>query len=279
MNHQLFSQILLNTQADRKREYDRLYSMFFLQKYQDGAGQDFSLRDFCALNFLNVPFRGTCVTLDDFDDYYEYNFEKMPSNFDENYLVRFCEYSYNLVIYSQGYWFRTPMMYITQPMQFYLQQVILVIEKIGYMANVNDGITDFVPKDQAAIAASETVEKELSYRLIEYRHNSLQGNLGKKREIIIALADQIEPHRKTLKEWNTAFEDNLFFLLNNINLRQNNIDPEGGYYKSYVAQMKKEEIEQWYDDTYQMCLLALLMIDNNERKKRANQLKKDLNQR
>lgn len=40
-----------------------------------------------------------------------------------------------------------------------------------------------------------------------------------------------------------------------------------------VADMGAEEIEKWYDDIYQMCLLAFLELDHLDRKNRVKQLK------
>ena len=40
--------------------------------------------------------------------------------------------------------------------------------------------------------------------------------------------------------------------------------------------MKDGDIEQWYDDMYQMCLLAFLELDHLERKERVKKLKEDI---
>ena len=115
-----FSQVLKNASIDIRREYDRLYGMFCVQKYQDMVGSGSSLRDYCAAYFVRLPFRGTCVSLDDFDDFYGYSFEKNPSNFDLDYLVSFCEYSYNLAIYNQNAIYGGGIVGIGDPMQFYV---------------------------------------------------------------------------------------------------------------------------------------------------------------
>ena len=44
----------------------------------------------------------------------------------------------------------------------------------------------------------------------------------------------------------------------------------------YVRNMKDGDIEQWYDDIYQMCLLAFLELDHLERKERVKKLKEDI---
>lgn len=62
-----FSQVLKTAAIDIRREYDRLYGMFCVQKFQDMVGAGSSLKDYCATYFVRLPFRGTCVSLDDFD--------------------------------------------------------------------------------------------------------------------------------------------------------------------------------------------------------------------
>ena len=37
--------------------------------------------------------------------------------------------------------------------------------------------------------------------------------------------------------------------------------------------MSKDELESWYDETYQLCLLAFLELDNVERTKKVAELK------
>lgn len=276
MERKSFSQILKEASVDLRREYDRLYSMFCLQKYPNGTGEFVTLKEFCGYNFINLPFRGTCISLDDFDDFYGYHFQRNPKDLDLNYLVSFCEYSYNLALYNQGIMFGMPVVNSNQPMPVYLQQVIKVIEIIGYMINSQNGVVDFVPKDQAAIAVAEIIDPNLSYKLIEYNHHTMKGNLVRKKETLLALADKLEPQRAKLCQINKTLESDLFFLFNNVNLRHNNADPNGKAFHSYIEKMGAEDIERWYDEIYQMCLLAFLELDNVNRKESVKKLKKDI---
>ena len=272
-----FSQVLKNASIDLRREYDRLYELFYLQKHQIDINRYFTICQYCKHKFIHLPFRGTCVTLDDFDDYYNFHFEKAPRDFDMNYLISFCEYSYNLTINNTGIGntLLDPIS-MSMPCQFYSQQVITVIESIGYMPNQQGFVTDFVPKDQVSISVAETLDLSLSYRVIEYNHHSMKGDLTRKREILLALADKLEPQGDRLKQINSSLKSDLFFLFNRINIRHNNADPSGSYYREFVSKMNDEDLEQWYDETYQMCLLAFLELDNIERKKRVEELKKDI---
>lgn len=273
MNRRNFAQILEEADVDIRREYDRLYSSFFLQKTFDGAGNSLSLYDYCQMNFLNIPFRGTCLTLDDFDDFYDLHFEKVPNNFELNYLILFCEYTYNLLIYlnplnSFGNFG------VNSPQQVYLQQIYKVIEEIGYMYSANKrGITIFVPKSQEAISVSEIIEPEVSYRVIEYNHHSLQGDIEGKKAILLLLADKIESKRTELRNINKTMETNIFLLFNYMNIRHDNCSRESPKYIEYVANMSKTELEQWYDEIYQLSLLAFLELDNVERNRKISDLK------
>lgn len=198
MERKNLAQILVEANIDIKREYDRLYSSFYLQKNQDMYGNYYSLQELCAANFINIPFRGTCLNLDDFDDFYDIHFEKVPSNFDLNYLILFCEYTYNFALYLNIN--MTPMhLGMNTPQQVYLQQIAKVIEAIGYMMVQKENITIMIPKSQEAIAVSEIVPSDLSYKVIEYNHHALQGNIEAKKSVILLLADQLESKREALR--------------------------------------------------------------------------------
>ena len=43
-------------------------------------------------------------------------------------------------------------------------------------------------------------------------------------------------------------------------------------YHKFVANMSNEELEKWYDETYQLCLLCFLEMDNVERKRKIKEL-------
>ncbi len=278
-----FSQVLKNAEIDLRREYDRLYSMFYLQKIQINQTANLSMRDYCAGRFFELPFRGTCLSLDDFDEFYGYYFEKVPSNVDIDYLVTFCEYTYNLAVNSQSVGSDPLGLGIVesynmiQPIRAYILQVMKVIDVIGYMENRQGIIVDFCPKDQAAISVAETVDSELSYKVIEYNHHSMKGDLNRKKEIIIALSNQLEAQKDKLSQIDSSLKSDLFYLFNNISLRHNNSDISSKYFHQYVANMKDEDLEQWYDETYQMCLLAFLELEQVDRKKRVKQLKSNMN--
>lgn len=262
-----FSEVLENASVDIKREYDRLYAMFYIHKIPTD-----SLWDVCAKNFLRVPFRGTCITLDDFDDFHKIAFEKSPAQFDVDYLVSFCEYSYNLVLYSQNGYDFVPMMGMISPLQLYMNQVRKVIELIGYTENLQDGVTDFVPKNAEVIIAAKSVnDAKVSYDILEFNHHSMKGNLEEKRKALCSFANYFEQKRGELKRFNKDFENNLFTMFNNFNIRHDN---DGN--NPLLENTSNEKLEEYYDITYELCLTAFSIIGGADSNRKAKDLRTNI---
>lgn len=111
-------------------------------------------------------------------------------------------------------------------------------------------------------------------RIIQYNHRLLKGNINAKKSILLKLASELEPRRKELQELDKDLTSNIFFMLNNMNIRHNNQNiNEPSKYKKYVAEIDNQHLEDWYDELYQMMLLALLLLDNIERQKSIDELK------
>lgn len=157
----------------------------------------------------------------------------------------------------------------------YLQENVQgLIADLGYEAKVfeDEEKVLLLEKDAAATAVAEISDAAVSEAVLEYNHFLLKGNLEEKRKILLQLADVYEPRKSQLKGVDSSLESNLGFMLNKMNIRHNN--KEGKHVSAYLAQMPDEELEGWYDETYQMLLLAFLELDNVERNTRVNELKR-----
>ena len=275
-----FAQILKDAKIDIKAEYHKLYGMLYDRTIQASNSNRISAYDELSERFIGFYFRGTCLSIDEFNDLHEFHFEREPENFNIDNLISLCEYIYNMLMgyqstqFSFGY---NGPAFIN--VQFYLNQIGQVIEKIGYMQTAEDNFTIFVEKSPAAIAVAESplIPENLSYRLISYNHYAMKGNLDVKKSILQQLASILEAKRKELNQADKTLEADLFYAFNNLNIRHNNVDSElKGKYKAYVAQMSNDELEKWYDETYQMCLLAFLQIENLDRKAAFDRLKAEI---
>lgn len=96
-----FAQVLKEGKVDLKKEYSKLYDLFYGKDPRDGK----SLADLISLNFEGFYFRGTCLDLGEFDKVHGFRFEEQPKIFDIDYLVSFCEYIYNFVLHFEDHYF------------------------------------------------------------------------------------------------------------------------------------------------------------------------------
>lgn len=273
-----FSDILAAKQISVSNEYERLFKLFRLTAVTDGSwSSQGSVYYYCEKYFLNfsASLRGTCVSLSEFNNQYRFNFPRNPVGLTIDDLINLCEYTYNLSVALKGCCSLRSSEVKIDYCAFYNNQIEYLIEQIGYVPNTKDGIVDFVPKNPAAIAVAEIIDEDLAYDVIEYNHHSMRGDLLAKKTTLLRFANLLEPKRAELKTINEKLSVNIFFMFNNLDLRHNNSTSGDKNYQQYTEQMSKADLEAWYDELYQMCLLAFLELDNIERAKNVDTLKKN----
>ena len=280
---QNFAQILKDAKIDIKVEYQKLYGMLYDRSIPVSNTNRISVYDELSTYFIAFCFRGTCLSLDEFNDLHGFHFEKDPTNFNIDHLISLCEYIENLLIAYQCVPLSYPYGYGNMPtklidVQFYLQQISQVIEKIGYMQAKQNDLTIFVEKDPVAIAVAEGefIPESLSYRLISYNHYSMKGNLAEKKTTLLDLANLLEPQRTNLERIDKTFSSDLFYTFNNFHIRHNNIDQLGTKYKKPVGDLSDEQLEYWYYEVFLMCLLAFMRLEHIDRKKNFDWLKSQI---
>ena len=128
-----------------------------------------------------------------------------------------------------------------------------------------------------ATAVAEIVPNEISLKVFRYNHFSLKGDMQAKKKILLALGEQLEPKRKQLACIASDLADNIFFMLNNLHLRHNNKVYGDKNYRKVVADMDDSTLEHWYDELYQMILLAFLQLDQVDRNTKILELKQVIN--
>lgn len=122
-------------------------------------------------------------------------------------------------------------------------------------------------------AVAEIVDEELAVDILRYNHHTLKGAIREKKTILLVIASELEARKNELDIINRQLKDDIFFMLNNMNLRHNNVKQGDKNYKEIVATMQSDELENWYDELYQMMLLAMLELDNVARKEKVKELK------
>lgn len=96
-----FAQILKDAKIDIKVEYQKLYGMLYDRSIQVSNTNRISVYDELSTYFIAFHFRGTCLSLDEFNDLHGFHFEKDPTNFNIDHLISLCEYIENLLIAYQ----------------------------------------------------------------------------------------------------------------------------------------------------------------------------------
>jgi hypothetical protein len=221
--------------------------------------------------FKNWKSRGSSISTDDMMKRLGINNIIYKESYkDPNNLLILLEFIINMLSRC-GYIFETKYHIKKSPdFDVVLENVKNLIGRLGLTGEYFENEEKYllVENNPAATAAAEISKKDIAVKIIQYNHYLLKGNINTKKDIILALAGDIEPKEKELEAIDKITKTNLFFLLNNLNLRHNNIEPDDKNYKKIVADMSQTELESWYDETYQLILLSKLLLDNSERSKK-----------
>lgn len=261
-------------------EVDRIVSMSVEEKSTYYPPYDLTLFEFVDQRcFRDWRYRGHFVNVKDFLEAVNYNeIIKSAKNGDTEAFMILIELTYNLwsLAYhdiidknSSSKWNNN---------FFHLRDVMLDnLEKYNHKAYIDDERILIIEDKPEVTAVAEIIEQDLAIDIIRYNHRSMQGEIELKKKILISLGSELEPKRKELQVLNKQLSEDIFFMLNNMNLRHNNRSKKDiGKYKEYVAKMTKARLEKWYDELYQMMLLAFLLLDNVDRTENVKELKEKI---
>ena len=272
-----FAQILESGKVDYEKEYKKLYDLLYSGD-TDMDDDDPSVYTILSASFTSFYFHGTYLSLQEFDEENGFIFpDPSQDNPKIEDLILLMEYFYNMLVGYVGS--QHTSFYVSINAQFLMQHILKVCDAIGYKQESEGSFTVFVEKNAvvSAVAESDLIPVELSYKLITYDHHSMRGDLEGKKTIILRLASLLEAKKSILHQVNPNLENDLFYIFNNFNLRHNNCDSSvKGKYKPYIANMKKDDLEKWYDEAYQMCLLAFMEIEQAARKPKFDAIKTEI---
>ncbi|MBO5168521.1 MAG: hypothetical protein J6B49_05410 [Phascolarctobacterium sp.] len=260
--------ILNSGNVDLEREYSRFYFLFYESQFWVGYNQ----QTICGLikgwfHSFDKRLIKRCISLEDFDDTFDFCFVSEPNNFNLEYLLNFLEYTINFCNQTHP---DVGDVFLKTPIKDYLDKAFECIDELGFKAVENDGITIVVEKDSAALSVAETVEPVLSYKILEYNHRRLKGDLMAKKSILKLMADDLEPDQKRLQAINASLKSDLFQLMNKF-IRHNNND------NKFIKTLNDKQTEEIYDNIYQMWLLAKMELEQADRNDGIKSLIRDVN--
>lgn len=243
---------LLSEKWDIKEEFSRLRRLFEEDDVISAYATGYTLKHFvCYHCFEDWKNRGRYI---DMDDYLEaLSFEELcrTAARDVECLLTVIEIMYNF------YYLAYTLVSDNKNKFVYNKSLITLrdnmdncLEHYNYHAFIFDDRQQVIvsEKDPAATAAAEISDSETAFQIIQYNHYSLRGDILAKKRILLHFASELEPKRPMLNGINKALSEDIFTLLNNLNLRHNNCNPKNKDYKKYIADMPEEMLEEWYDE-------------------------------
>ncbi len=269
-----FADILNNAQLNIETEYYRLKKLFYETEsiyYSNGTTVVSTLYKCINYRFTKVSFRNNALTLEDFDCINGFSFTEYHENIDIDLFLTFCEYLINIITDIKdslpGAFFPT--------YKLIQEQICTAIEKMEFMEIKQGNLISYVPKNAAAITIAEVLEdNDLSYKTIFYNHHSLSGDIEGKKEILLKFANLFESRKSEAKGVCDKVSENLSYAFNNFNIRHNNIDPSSKSYQEFFAKLSDSEKEELYDDTYQLCLEFFIALDNKDKIKKFEDIRR-----
>lgn len=268
---------LMANNFDQMREISRIDRLFRSERfYTLGKRSVITVFEFVENNcFAAWKNRGHCIDIEDFMDTVQYTDTLRFSTSDINCFFTFIEIVYNC------WWlaFRNGFPTLIDPDDEHIFK-LLCITMDDCLSHFNHKAVYFEDKEQLIVvedkpevtAVAEILEPDLAYTVLQYNHYLLKGDLTAKKNILIAIGADLEPKRKQIIAADPSLDD-IFFLLNNLNIRHNNCTVGDKNYKKAVADFDEVTLENWYDELYQMMLLAYLKLDHEHRKNKIKLLK------
>ena len=278
---------ILEERYDINREFERITTLFtsglitFDVSYLSTVRTKvYTLEEMISEIFYQWKGRGTCINYKDLRKELGIDEIVNKKNRTVDEVLSCLEYYVNVeklfmnkiagTLYQKGYNLNIENYTILQTnlsklLDFFHQQVQLM----------EDGIFWIIPKDPAATAVAEISSKDTAFAILKYHHASLKGQLEEKRKLLQAIANEHEDLLKNPVDGFTEYFKTARNAVNNLNIRHNNV--KGKNQKDIVVEMKNEELENWYDETYQLLLFCVLIKDNKDRKDKLDELLKNVN--
>jgi hypothetical protein len=267
---------ILGEYFDFQKEMKRINAFFEGELFYSGITSTWKpepLVDHYA--FYDWKQRNRCINTDDMKEVLGISDILSCTNPTSDDVIQYLEYVVNILYLAVRYVNNSDTIKYFKNYYALQENINALLEHVNHEVHYfdDDEIALITMKNAEATAVADILKPELGLNVIKYNHHLLKGDIEVKKAIILSLANELEPKRKELEKIDKTLTSNLFYLLNNINLRHNNKSKRDKNYKEYVAKMKPNQLEKWYDETYQLQLLAFLLLDNVNRSKKIDDLK------
>lgn len=268
---------MVSENFDVSIELGRMYRLFEKKAIVPLNFNSYTLRDYTNhTGFSSWRNRGRCVDLNDFLSLLDYDSLWSSAKTDIQDLFTLIEIIYNFWHIADR---RTSLSYGSDENATNFRLLRKIMDDcLAHYNYKGKYFRDFeqlivIEDKPEATAVAEIVDNETGRKVLRYNHYLLKGDLQTKKDILLALGADLEAKRKQLHGLDKDLEDGIFYILNNLNLRHNNKTKGDKNYRQAVEIMDDAVLECWYDELYQMMLLAYLQLDHVDRNNRVKALK------
>ena len=227
--------------------------------------------------FRSWEYRDTAINVKEYRDRLDIDNDILSrSNISLDIFLKLSEYSLNICLIFDK---KSP--FDEKTKSRVISPIIVNIKKILEELNHEIIIPDedkckviIIEKNPSATAVAEIIEdNEISRDVIRYNHFMLKGDLAEKKKILSQLYKEFEKIRKKLNANNQkGMAQECGLLFNALEIRHaNHVDPDVA---SRVEKMTDEELEEWYDKTYDLFLTCELVANYIDMGKDIDWLKK-----
>lgn len=265
-------EILKKREIDPTAEFRRLVELFNEDAIPLTHFGLYSFKEWIDKRFRSLPIRSSFLSVDDMLKDLGIK-EKTEYFVDFDQLFLYCEVLFNLINQVLKQMERGSS--VSEQAAAIVDNIEEILDKTNHeMKKVEAGfvVVDKNPATTEAIECLEEKNADLALNMIEYNRVLLKGNLTRKREILVALADYTEPMNNDFKgtQYANLYSDSRF-LVNAIDIRHNNSGK--GDLPEKAKLWTPQEKEDWYDKTYQVLLTVILTRKHMDVSKEIQDLK------
>ena len=263
MARQNYFDILNRMEFDPQRELKNLMDLLEMERNFKSIYYETSLNSAISDNFLDYPNRSTFTSYSQMVEFVGLNIYDTTKQ-----LFVFSELLVDIFNNLEGKFTEKECQFI----QVIFDNITRFLELSNHeLITLENGDKIIVEKNVYASEVSQIISEtniQDAIKVLEYNHFANKGNIQRKKEILIALANYLEPFRRELNNSEElkdimkvnnqkviAFEK-LFEMYNNFGLRHNNSN-------QYHLDLADDELEQWYDDIYTSTLFVILSMDES----------------
>ncbi len=250
-----FYELLAEREINAKEEFAR-----FDQLLYEKTADDFSVYSVLNNNILKLPpnIRQTNCCINDFFQNYGLDAWNVRKK-DINKLVLYIEIILTILKHLKKY--VCGFFPLTDNVKIIIANANHLADVLNYEIKEWKNTVILVPRNQELQLAENYLvkkDKNLAIEVWHYEHSSMKGNIEQKRAVLQELGRFVEPY---LSKMEGSLSENVGFLLNNLNIRHNNL--KGAKSNAWVQGLNPVDLESWYDKTFAL-LLRTIVTKNQE---------------